>query len=421
MNKIAGLDVSRNWAIVCVLSCFPQQSPTQFFQDLNTDKYWNKSDKAKTSKRINECMYRLECNQSGIDVLASLEISEIILEPTGYWYSGFWVNAASKLGIKINWMSHQELARSRGHYKFKNKSDLSDALTLALIYFDKGARNAFGERPFLKHYNHNLIEQVRRSFYEREQLDKLKNSIINQLRQRLCTEFPEIAERDFDYIGKHQVNPTLGHLIGLLVNARMPKNTAGMGISRCSLQMCSDIINYQSRIVDCERVIAELLTDIEFRPYVKIFRQFGFGIVIQSLLLFHCYPLNRFLLDGKPYRKSGHDLSCRKFQSYLGLSFTYEASGDGSAKSQKVKKKWYGSSIVRAHLYAHALATICKKQGKPKTEIQQKLKDAWLETRIDPQTQKKSPSFQSLGKDGICRLLFYETRLLYQELRKAVK
>jgi hypothetical protein len=33
----------------------------------------------------------------------------------------------------------------------------------------------------------------------------------------------------------------------------------------------------------------------------------------------------------------------------------------------------------------------------------------------------KHPSFQSLGKDGICRLLFDETRLLYQELRKAVK
>jgi hypothetical protein len=28
------------------------------------------------------------------------------------------------------------------------------------------------------------------------------------------------------------------------------------------------------------------------------------------------------------------------------------------------------------------------------------------------------PSFKALGKDGICRLLFYETRLLYQELIK---
>lgn len=61
-----------------------------------------------------------------------------------------------------------------------------------------------------------------------------------------------------------------------------------------------------------------------------------------------------------------------------------------------------------------------------------KLKNAWFNPRsheftvINEKTGKKErksqelPSFKALGKDGICRLLFYETRLLYQELIKLV-
>ncbi|TRV09853.1 MAG: hypothetical protein EWV41_08015 [Microcystis wesenbergii Mw_MB_S_20031200_S109] len=57
-----------------------------------------------------------------------------------------------------------------------------------------------------------------------------------------------------------------------------------------------------------------------------------------------------------------------------------------------------------------------------------KLKDSWLNsrsrtyiTRYDKTGRKieviqELPGFKSLGKDGLCRLLFYETRLLYQLL-----
>lgn len=413
--NIAGLDVSRNWAIVCILSSFPDVSPTQFFKTLNTAKDWNK---VKGSRQINECMYRLECDKSGIDLLASLDVSDIILEPTGYWYSGFWVHTASKLSIKINWISHQELAKSRGHYKFKNKSDLSDALTLALVYFDKGTRNEFGELPFLKHYNHDLIDQVRRLFFEREQQDKMKGAIGSQIRQRLCLEFPEVAQKNFEYIGKHGINPTLGHLICKIKNPRIPTQTSGTGVSEYTKLLIQDYLIHTKRIFDAEAALTEMMQHPEFRAYLTVFNHFGYGIVLKSLLLIHCYPLDRFLLNGIPYRKGSHDLSLRKFQSFLGFSFHYESSGDGSAKSNKVKKSWAGSDIVRCHLYAHALATICIDNKPAKSQIQQKLKDAWLDMRIDPQTGQTSPSFKSLGKDGICRLLFYETRLLYQELRK---
>jgi hypothetical protein len=80
---------------------------------------------------------------------------------------------------------------------------------------------------------------------------------------------------------------------------------------------------------------------------------------------------------------------------------------------------------MRSHLYAHALVTICP--NKPaKTEIMAKLKHSWLNPRIHSyydyengqriEKKKELPSFKALGKDGLCRLLFYETRLLYQLL-----
>ncbi|TRU68494.1 MAG: hypothetical protein EWV55_23485 [Microcystis viridis Mv_BB_P_19951000_S69] len=61
------------------------------------------------------------------------------------------------------------------------------------------------------------------------------------------------------------------------------------------------------------------------------------------------------------------------------------------------------------------MVTICP--DKPaKTEIVGKLKHSWLNPRIHLEKKKELPSFKALGKDGLCRLLFYETRLLYRLL-----
>jgi hypothetical protein len=74
--------------------------------------------------------------------------------------------------------------------------------------------------------------------------------------------------------------------------------------------------------------------------------------------------------------------------------------------------------IVRSHLYAHKLVTICNPKYQARLPVQQRLKDAWFEGRVDPVTGERFRPFQPLGKDGICRMLFYETRLLYQELKR---
>ncbi len=281
-----------------------------------------------------------------------------------------------------------------------------------------------GNPPILTNYDYDSIDLLRRTFHEREQLVKNQNSLINQLRQRLCCEFPEIAEKDFDYIGVSGCNPTLGHIAGLRKNPRI-KSTARTGISEYSQLLAKDIITYQDRIAVKELNLREILELEQFNDYCRVFELFLFGTVTQSLLLLHCYPIERFLVNGKPYFRGDHDISLRKFQAYLGLGYSYQISGDTSAKQDKVKKSWKGSDLMRSHLYAHAMVTIYP--NKPaKTEIIGKLKHSWLNPRIHLyydhengqriQKRKELPSFKALGKDGLCPLLFYETRLLYQLL-----
>lgn len=233
-----------------------------------------------------------------------------------------------------------------------------------------------------------------------------------------------MREKDFEYIGVKGCNPTPGHIAGLIKNPRI-KATAGTGISEHSQSLANDTIMYQTRISTKEAELSEISELEQFQAYCQVFEHFLFGTVTQSLLLLHCYPIERFLVNGKPYFQGNHDISLRKFQAYLGLGYSYQISGDTSAKQDKVKKSWKGSDLMRSHLYAHALVTICP--NKPaKTEIIGKLKHSWLNPRLHVyfddengqriEKKKELPSFKALGKNGLCRLLFYETRLLYQLL-----
>jgi hypothetical protein len=225
--------------------------------------------------------------------------------------------------LDIYWISHQQTKINRQHYfKTKNKDDYLDALTIALTYFDKSGLDDLGNPPILNNYDHDSIDLLRRTFHEREQIDKNKNSLINQLRQRLCCEHPEIAQRDFDYIGVNGFNPTLGHIAGLRNNPRI-KATSGTEISEYSRLLANDIVMYATRISIKEAELSEILELEQFKDYCQVFNQFLFGTVTQSLLLLHCYPIERFLVNGKPYFRGDHDISLRKFQAYLGLGYSY--------------------------------------------------------------------------------------------------
>jgi hypothetical protein len=241
-------------------------------------------------------------------------------------------------------------------------------------------------------------------------------------------EFPEIAERQLDNIGKCGFNPTLAHIAKLANNPRIPKTSAGTGITARTERLAIEIIELMTRQTDIEGQLETLFDSRECKPYADVLRRFGFGTAMIATLLPRIYPIEKFLADGKIDRdKQRHDLSLRSFQAYLGLAYEYEKSGDSSAQSKKTKKKWHGSKPTRADFYAWLLSNPVKSKFKPKNDIQRFLMDSWIKPRKHTQTTmikgvKKTeeltlPSLQSLGKDGICRFLFVLTRLLWKELR----
>jgi hypothetical protein len=138
-----------------------------------------------------------------------------------------------------------------------------------------------------------------------------------------------------------------------------------------------------------------------------VFDRFGFGITCRALLLFNLYPFDKFLVNGKPWieyepsrgKLQKRDRSLRKFQAFVGLSFSYKQSGD------KVGRKFHGNGIIRSHLYMFVTCTITRKIRH--TPLRQKLSDRYQELR-------KSIK----GKDAITRILFKLTRMLFYELVK---
>ena len=113
-------------------------------------------------------------------------------------------------------------------------------------------------------------------------------------------------------------------------------------------------------------------------------------------MLYHCYPFDKFLVNGKAWverelknnKWQKRDRSLRKFQAFLGMSFSYKQSGD------KVKRKYHGSSLVHSHLYIWAVCMVApQKFGyKIKGDIGKQLSDRYRELRVNVKGKRFSKS-----------------------------
>ena len=103
-------------------------------------------------------------------------------------------------------------------------------------------------------------------------------------------------------------------------------------------------------------------SDDRFTAYLKVFTEFGFGEKVSALLLSTIYPLEDFLIDGKPEvairkgKNSGKPtrryLSLRRFQKAIGVAPVREDSGStrktrsgGSALCRKALWQWMFTRI----------------------------------------------------------------------------
>jgi hypothetical protein len=400
-NRILGLDVGRGSAVLCCLEEFPSNIQQHYKQLRNSKQF-----------------FKVKCDRAGVEKLLSFAPTGIVLEPTGYWYSQFWVTVADKYGIPIYWVGHNDLDKQRGSYGFVNKRDEEDALCLAASFFDDRFVDIHDEKRFLKLTVNSAITRIRELFNAKEQLQKIRTGLIAQLRQRLSYEFPEAARQ------KMKISPLKGYTPIIHWLATGVKNTRydnkyklsvapglGIAITDYTRDHAQTIVTLELRITQTMNAIADAIKAPEFDVYHAVFDRIGFGLNVRALLLFNLYPFEKFLVDGKPwveYERSGAKLqkrprSLRKFQAFCGLSYSYKQSGD------KVKRKFHGNGIIRSHLYIWSVAVLSRTKNVKHNPLQKELSDRYQELRSSVK-----------GKDALTRILFKLTRMLFYELVKAL-
>lgn len=393
-----GLDVGRAKAVAAALEEFPA-NPQRYFSQHRRD------------------FLCLNADKEGVEKLLALAPDVLVMEPTGSWYSAFWRRLASANNIEICWVGHGDLAYQRGHYGFRNKRDDEDAFCLALTYFDERFIDRNGQKRFLSFSDGN-IEKVRRRFYELEQLRKHRTGMVNNVRQRLCEEFPEVAQRQVHIAERLGYSPLWGWLGGIRSYSRIEReyrcsiaSELGIPISQYTRDHAYLICSIEKRITETERDLIGLLGEPEFEPYLRVFKNFGFGLINQVQLLCKAYPFDKFLVDGKPWVDWEEDASGkmqkrhrsrRSFQAYLGLSYKLKQSGD------KFSKSFDGSDLTRSHLYMWAVDRICREKGRLSNSVGDE-----LGAKADYLKESGVP-----GRDKVMRLLFKTTAMLFKELAR---
>ncbi|WP_199192269.1 hypothetical protein [Chlorogloea sp. CCALA 695] len=198
-----------------------------------------------------------------------------------------------------------------------------------------------------------IVSQIRDIVLRLQHLNRVQSPIINRMRQDLAWQFPEVAMTS--------LNAPLfwGWLAGERKSQRYDKkliNSSGLGLESEVIHSAKAICVLQRRERALEVLMRNLMKDLRFLKYRKVFAQFGFGERTEALILSQIYPLeNYFDADGKPEvrvaigRESGkptkRHLSRRRFQKALGVAPSREDSGD------KKKSKKAGSSLIKMALW----------------------------------------------------------------------
>ena len=165
--------------------------------------------------------------------------------------------------------------------------------------------------------------------------------MVNQLRQRLAFEYPEAVKSSMEISQVRGFSPLVGWLAqrhkATLHENKYKLSVAhqlGVEISEYSRAHARTIYDLELRITENYNQLEKVLNIEEYQPYYEVFDRFGFGLDNKILLLYHIYPFDKFLIDGKPWveremndkdKLQKRDRSLRKFQAYLGMSFSYRS------------------------------------------------------------------------------------------------
>lgn len=366
--RILGLDVSKSSVSACLLESKPT-NPRQFYYEYQFLKF--------------------NANRTGITAMLALNADIAIIEPTGTNYSLIWAEHLRRVGVDVLSVGHKELRNYRAnHLALPDKDDDADCLALACYWFDY-----CGDSLRFVDNRCGIIRHVRRLILRLSHLNRVQSPIVNRLRQDLAWQFPEVALSK-SQPGKLGASPLWLWLAGETKSVRyegLYQQSIGLGIGDevrfHAARLCS--VQREERLIEQE--LQQLLSDARFNNYREAFSKFGFGLRLQAMIVSQIYPIEFFLVDGKPEvqirkgRKSGKPtkryISLRKFQKCLGLAPSLESSGDkhqskvnsGSKLCRKAFWQWVFSrlEVKRCRLDNEIHTQLCefldaeKVSGKP--------------------------------------------------------
>lgn len=343
--RIIGLDVCKSSVVLCCLDTENNDlsEPRQLYYDLE----------------FHKCF----ADAAGLAKVLSFNPDVAILEPTGINYSKIWVSKLSEHGVNVVSVGHKQLRSFRESLDLPDKDDEADSLALALYWHQY--QNS--DRRFVRQRD-PVIAKMRELSLRLQHLNRLQSPAVNRARQDLAWQFPECA-----FVGLDA--PLFwGWLAGYKKSARYDNRLAesiGSGIEDELRNNAALICDIQERELKLEFQIRELLHDPRFAEYRQVFAQFGFGERVEALLLTQIYPIENYLLDGRPEikvrrgRNSGKPtakhLSLRRFKKALGVAPIREESGD-----KKATKKG-GSQLARTALWQWIFTRVEPRNRYPKT------------------------------------------------------
>lgn len=341
----------KNSVVACTLDAVTTTEPRQLYYDLDFPRFYT--------------------DAMGIKGLLASKPDVVVMEPTGVNYMKLWAVKLQENGVTVVLVGHKQLRSYRENLGLPDKDDSADALALACYY--QQHQNATSR--FVRQRD-PVIAKVRDIVLRLYHLNRIQSPIINRIRQDLAWQFPESASISLNA-------PVFwGWLAGSRVAIRYERlyaATVGLGLRVETRNSAKSICELQRRERVLELEMRNLMKDSRFLPYRKVFATFGFGERVEALILSQIYPLENYLVDGKPEvrirkgRNSGkptkRHLSRRRFQKALGVAPSREDSGD------KKSTKKAGSSLCRMVLWQ------------------------WLFTRIEPKKSRvKSPVGLQLGE-----------------------
>jgi uncharacterized protein involved in tolerance to divalent cations len=429
MTKILGIDVGAKFVVAFCLSELPV--------GISYPEFYKRNAKFAISK------IRIDNKKEGssikikdaIELLQEIQPDAIVMEPTGVWYSKLWAKMAEHLGIEVKWIGHGDLSHLRGAYGFKDKDDRTDAFCLAVSYFDP----IFNAGNSWRHWRTGAITDVNDRLLEIESLKSTTKILTQQIKQRLKYEFPEIADRKIsNAVTKEGFTAWIGWLAGIhqykQIENAYAKSIAielGVEISQYTRDHAAAIAGNQIRDAALMSALTQSLLDPAFDRYREVLERFGFGAKMQATILSQIYPIERFLLNGRPHidryeddrGKHKKNMSLSGFQISLGMGKRLIESGGSTVLV------YSGSSFARKKLYTWITTNL----------LPEKMGDSWLVTEIDKralsnptpaltvaqlrgrwQTTKGSNRDRHMAGVRSSMTLGYRiTRLLYDELLKA--